>query len=195
MANESRSGPMAIASINAASSTSSNWLKEAQDSLAASSAPGGMLGALQDSRGNSASIKTFLAKSQNTLYNLSLIAQNSQVSSGALYAQMANVAAQKRNAEQIALLQKLNPVHSNFNPPAQLDPVIYFDDGSSINTSSNIWTKADGTQIDTTTGQHYVDPKSIVTMANGAYLDTKNNIMTMSDGTKLDTVTGLVVTA
>jgi hypothetical protein len=186
---------MAIASVNAASSTASNWLKEAQESLAASEAPGGMMGALQDARSNSASIKTFLAKSQNTLYNLSQIATNSQSAAGALYAQMAATAAQKRNDEQVALLQKLNPVHSNFNPPAELDPVIYFDDGSSINTGSNIWTKADGTQIDTTTGQLYMDPKTIVSMANGAYLDTKNNIMTMSDGTKVDTVTGLKITA
>jgi hypothetical protein len=136
-----------------------------------------------------------LAKSQNAMYNLAQIAQNSQTSAGALAAQMASTAAQKRNAEQVALLAKLNPVQSNFNPPAQLDSVIYFGDGSSIDTNANILTMSDGTQIDTTTGQQYIDPKSIISMANGAYLDTKNNIMTMSNGTKIDTVTGLIVTA
>jgi len=35
---------MALAAVSAASSTSSNWLKEAQESLAASEQPGGMLG-------------------------------------------------------------------------------------------------------------------------------------------------------
>jgi hypothetical protein len=186
---------MAIAPVNAASSTSSNWLKEAQDSLVASETPGGMMGALQDARYSAGSIKTFLAKSQNTMYSLSLIAQNSQASAGALYAQMANTAAQKLADERAALAAKLNPTQTNFNPPAQLDPVIYFDDGSNIDTSTNIWTKADGTQIDTTTGQLYIDPKTIVSMANGAYLDTKNNILTMADGTKVNTVTGLKITA
>jgi len=186
---------MAIAPVNAASSTSSNWLKEAQDSLAASETPGGMMGALQDARAsNPGSIKTFLAKSQNTMYSLAQIAQNSQTSAGALYAQMADAAAQKRADDQAALQAKLNPTQTNFNPPAQLDPVVYFDDGSNIDTSTNIWTKADGTQIDTTTGQLYIDPQSIVMMANGAYLDTKNNIMTLADGTKIDTVTGLKIT-
>ena len=161
---------MAIAAVNAASSTASNWLKEAQDSLAASEAPGGMMGALQDARGNLASIKTFLAKSQNNAFNLAQISQNSQISAGALAAQMASAAAKKRNDEQIALLQKLNPVHSNFNPPAELDPVIYFEDGGSLDTSTNIMTMSNGTQIDTTTGLQFIDPKSIISMANGAYL-------------------------
>ena len=185
---------MAIASVNAASSTSSNWLKEAQQSLAASETPGGMMGALADARSDPASLKTFLAKSQNAMYSLALIAQNNQTSAGALYAQMADTAAQKLADDRAAMAAKLNPTQTNYNPPAQLDPVIYFDDGSNIDTGTNIWTKADGTQIDTTTGQLYIDPKSIVSMANGAYLDTKNNILTMSDGTKIDTVTGLKIT-
>jgi hypothetical protein len=187
---------MAIAAVNAASSTSSNWLKEAQDALVAAETPGGMMGALQDARAsNPGSIKTFLAKSQNAQYSLALISQNSQTSAGALYAQMAVAAAQKRADDRAALQAKLNPAPTNYNPPAELDPVIYFDDGSNIDTSTNIWTKADGTQIDTTTGQLYIDPKTIVAMANGAYLDTKNNILTMADGTRIDTVTGLKITA
>jgi hypothetical protein len=185
---------MAIAAVNAASSTASNWLKEAQESLAASEVSGGMMGALQDARSGSYSIKAFLAKSQNNLYALAQIAQSSQLSAGQLTSQMAQAAAQKRYSEQVALAAKLNPVQSNFNPPRELDPVIYFNDGSSIDTTSNIMTMSNGTQIDTTTGQTYIDPTSIVSMANGAYLDTKNNILTMSDGTKIDTVTGLKIT-
>lgn len=185
---------MAITPVNIASSTAGNWLKEAQDSLAASENPGGLLGTLRDARSDPGSLKTFLARSQNQATNLALIAQNGQQSAGALAAQMASSAAQKRNAEQIAFLQKLNPVHSNFNPPTELDPVIYFQDGSFIDTTSNILTMSNGKQIDTTTGQEYHDPQSIISMANGAYLDTKNNILTMSDGTKIDTVTGLKIT-
>ena len=185
---------MAIAAINAKSSTSSNWLKEAQESIAASESAGGMMGALQDARSGSYSIKSFLAKSQNSLYALAQIAQGAQESSTQLVSQMAQAAAQKRYNEQVALAAKLNPVQSNFNPPTELDPVIYFNDGSNIDTTTNIMTMADGTQIDTTTGQTYIDPKSIVSMANGAYLDTKNNILTTADGTKIDTITGLKIT-
>jgi hypothetical protein len=184
---------MAIAAVNAASSTASNWLKEAQESLAAAEAPGGMMGALQDSRAGY-SIKTFLAKSQNNLYALAQIAQNAQTSSSALTVQMSQAAAKKRYDEQVALQVKLNPVHSNYTPPKGLDPVIYFEDGSSLDTTSNILTMSNGKQIDTTTGLEYHDPKDIVSMANGAYLDTKNNILTMSDGTKVDTITGLKIT-
>lgn len=186
---------MAIASINIASSTGSNWLKEAQTSLAASETPGGMMGALQDARSGSYSIKTFLAKSQNTLYALSQIAQNTQASTGALAAQMANSVAQKRQAELMARAAKLNPQPVNFTPPAGLDPIIYFGDGTTIDTNTNIMTLTSGKQIDTITGLEYHDPKSIISMANGAYLDTKNNILTMSDGTKVDSVTGLKITA
>jgi hypothetical protein len=184
---------MAIAAVNAASSTASNWLKEAQESLAAAEAPGGMMGALQDSRAGY-SIKTFLAKSQNNLYALAQIAQNAQTSSSALTVQMSQAAAKKRYDEQVALQVKLNPVHSNYTPPKGLDPVIYFEDGSSLDTTSNILTMSNGKQIDTTTGLEYHDPKDIVSMANGAYLDTKNNILHMSDGTQVDTITGLKIT-
>jgi hypothetical protein len=185
---------MAIAAINGASSTAPNWLKEAQESIAASAAPGGMMGALQDARSGSYSIKTFLAKSQNALYALATISQTGQTAAGALAAQMAGTAAQKRQTELMALAAKMNPQQTNFNPPAELDPVIYFEDGSSIDTSRNILTRADGKQFDTTTGLEYHDPGTIVQMANGAYLDTKNNILTMSDGTKIDSVTGLKIT-
>ena len=185
---------MAIASVSAASSTSSNWLKEAQDALVASESPGGMMGALQDSRAGY-SIKTFLAKSQNNLFALAQIAQNAQTSSSALTIQMSQAAAQKRYNEQVELQVKLNPVHTNYTPPKGLDPVIYFGDGSSIDTTSNIMTMSSGKQIDTITGLEYHDPNSIISMANGAYLDTKNNILTMSDGTKIDTVSGLKITA
>jgi hypothetical protein len=184
---------MAIANVSAASSTSPNWLKEAQESLAASEAPGGMMGALQDSRAGH-SIKTFLAKSQNNMYALAQIAQSAQTSSSALTVQMSQAAAKKRYDEQVALQVKLNPVHANFTPPQGLDAVIYFGDGSSIDTTNNILTMSNGKQIDTITGLEYHEPNSIISMANGAYLDTKNNILTMSDGTKVDTVTGLQIT-
>ncbi len=177
-----------------ASSTSSNWLKEAQDSIAASQSPGGLLGTLQDARYPS-SIKNFLTKSQNAATNLALINSSTTQSQNTLTVQMANAAAQKRADERAAMQQKMNPQQTNFNPPAELDPFIYFQDGTSIDTQNNILTMANGTQVDTTTGLQIVDPKSIISMANGAYLNTSTNVLTMADGTKIDTVTGLKITA
>jgi hypothetical protein len=184
---------MAIASVNAASATASNWLKEAQTSLAAAEAPGGMMGALQDARSGS-SIKAFLAKSQNNSYNLAQISQSSQTAAGALAAQMSAATNQKLRDERVALAQKMNPQQTNYNPPAELDPIIYFENGGSFDTARNILTMSDGKQFDTTTGLPYHDPNTIISMANGAYLDTKNNILTMSDGTQMDTITGLKIT-
>jgi len=186
---------MAISPINIASATGTNWLKEAQESLAASETPGGMLGMLQDARNSSGSIKSFLAKSQNAAANMALITQGSAQSLSTLTWQMADAAQARRMEEKIALAQKLNPVQTNYNPPKELDPFIYFEDGSNIDTQNNILTLANGTQIDTTTGLQVIDQKSIISMANGAYLDTKNNVLTMADGTRIDTVTGLVITA
>jgi hypothetical protein len=185
---------MAIASVNAASATAPNWLKEAQQSIADAAAPGGMMGALQDARSGSSSIKTFLAKSQNNSYNLAQISQNSQTAAGALAAQMSAAANQKLRDERVVLAQKINPQQTNYNPPVGLDRVIYFEGGGSLDTVSNILTMSDGKQIDTTTGLQYHDPNTIISMANGAYLDTKNNILTMSDGTQVDTITGLKIT-
>jgi hypothetical protein len=183
-----------MAVSNIASSTAPNWLKEAQESIAASENPGGLLGTLQDAR-YPASIKNFLTKSQTAASNLALINSSTAQAQNTLTMQMADTAAQKRMNEKLALAQKLNPQQTNFNPPKELDSFIYFEDGSSIDTVNNIMTMANGTQIDTTTGLQYIDPKSIISMANGAYLDTKNNIMTMADGTRIDTVTGLKITA
>ena len=76
-------------------------------------------------------------------------------------------------------------------PENKLDPFIYFDDGSSIDTNNNILTTKDGKQIDITTGLEVIDTSSIMQLANGAYLDTKNNILTLPDGTRIDIVTGL----
>jgi hypothetical protein len=188
---------MAITAINIASATAPNWLKEAQESLAAAENAGGLMGSLQAAAapgGGDGSIKTFLANSQNNANSFALISSSTAQASFNLISQMASTAAQKRSDEQIAMLQKLNPMPVNYNPPKTLDPVIYFDDGSSLDTDKNILTMSDGKQIDTTTGQAYIEPGSLIQMANGAYLDTKNNILTMSDGTKIDTVTGLVIT-
>jgi hypothetical protein len=78
-------------------------------------------------------------------------------------------------------------------PKNVLDPVIYFANGSTLDTENNILTMSNGDQIDAITGVKIIDPSTTIMMANGAYLDTKNNILTMSDGTQIDTVTGLKI--
>src|ERR1051325_10651214 len=135
---------MAIASVNAASSTSTNWLKEAQQSIADSESPGGMLGALQDARSGSASIKTFLAKSQNQAYALAQITASAQTSSNQLLVQMSQTAAKKRQDELAALAAKLNPVQTNFTPSQGLDAFIYFEDGSSLDPTHTLMNFAIG---------------------------------------------------
>jgi hypothetical protein len=187
----------AIPSISIASSTSPNWLAEAQTALQATD--GGMMGALQTastaSTGPAGSIKSFLATSQSNADAFASIAQSSVQAAGQFYAQLAATegqqAAQDRQAKEAALLDP--PAQTNFTPPRELDPVVYYDDGSSLNTTSNIMTLSNGSQIDITTGLPYVDPKSVITMANGAYLDITNNILHEADGTRIDATTGLTL--
>jgi hypothetical protein len=184
---------MAISPINIASATGVNWLKEAQEAAAAAENPGGMMGALQDSK-YPGSLENFLTKSQKTASNFALITQSTQQSAATLALQMADAAQAKRMQERLALQEKFNQQPTNYNPPTELDPIIYFEDGSNIDTTTNILTLLNGTQIDITTGQEVVDLGSIINLANGAYIDTKKNIMTLADGTKIDTVTGLQIT-
>jgi hypothetical protein len=191
----------AIPSVSGiASSTSSNWLSEAQSAIQASESSGGMMGALQTASGSknsSGSISSFLAESQANADALASIAQNSVQAAGQFYAQLAvtegQQAAQDRAAKEAALLNP--PQQTNFTPPLQLAPVLYNSDGSSLDTTSNIMTLSNGTQIDITTGLKYVDPGSIIQMANGAYLDTTSNILHESDGTQVDATTGIKITA
>lgn len=184
-----------------ASSTGSNWLDEANSALQSSGSDGGMMGALQTASANGSqnikpgSIASFLAESQSESNALASIVQNAQQSAGQFYSQMAQQNGQKaaaqRQAQEQALLNP--PQQQNFTPTMQLDPVVYYDDGSSLDTTNNILTESSGKQIDITTGLEYTDPTSIISMANGAYLNTKTNVLTESDGTQLDATTGLKI--
>jgi hypothetical protein len=184
----------AIGSLNISSSTATNWLKEAQEYLLAAENPGGMMGALQNSKYAPGSLKAFLVNGQKTVASLVLISQSSLDAARDLAFQMANEAIEKRVAERLNASLGQVKSQTNYNPPTTLDPVIYFADGASLDTDSNILTRSDGKQIDVTSGKEYIDEQSVIRMANGAYLDTKNNILTLANGTKIDTVTGLNIT-
>ena len=179
-------------SIAGSVSSSSNWLASTETAIQNSQNQGGLLGML--SAATDGSVSSFLSNSATSANAFATISQTSVSSASTFYAQIAaqNVKTQQQKKLQDAMdslqaQQKMVPVQST------LDPFIYFPDGSNIDTTNNILTMSDGTQYDTTTGAKYVDPSSIIQMANGAYLDTKNNIMTMPDGSQIDTVTGLTV--
>ena len=181
----------AYASLFSSGATSSNWLADAESAIQNQQNQGGLLGMLQNSGGDG-SVSSFLNASANIANNLATISQTSVTNAGSLYAQISAANAQQAQTEkqQQQLEQAAQP---NVQPKSMLPPIIYFPDGSTIDTVNNILTRSDGSQFDTVTGAPYIDPKSIVQMANGAYLNTKTNIMTMPDGTKIDTVTGLKV--
>jgi hypothetical protein len=184
----------AIPGLSIASSTSSNWLAEAQSAEQASD--GGIMGALQTastSGGADGSIKSFLATSQSNADAFASIAQSSAQAAGQFYAQIAAAQGQQAAADRQAQEQALTnpPAQTNFTPSQGLAPVIFYDDGSSLDTTSNIMTLSNGNQIDVTTGLPYTDPSTILQMANGAYLDTQNNILHEADGTQVDATTGI----
>ena len=174
-------------------SADTNWLADTFTNIQNEANQGGLLGMLANSGGDG-SISSFLGSSSSTANNFALISQNSVVNASSLVAQMA--AQNQQQAVQKTLqdvAKQLAATRQMVQPKNTLDPFIYFPDGTTIDTNSNIMTKPDGTQYDTISGAQYVDPASIIQIANGAYLDTKNNILTMADGTRIDTVTGLTI--
>jgi hypothetical protein len=172
---------------------SSNWLADAYTAIQNDNNAGGLLGMLRDARAGS-SVTSFLDKSSNTANAFALIAQNNVTGAGSLVAQIATQNKQQADAQKLQdALAALSETQAQVQRKNVLDPVIYFQDGSTIDTNSNILTMANGTQIDTTTGTKVIDSSSLIQMANGAYLDTKNNILTMPDGSQIDTVSGLKI--
>jgi hypothetical protein len=159
-----------------------------------SKSSGGLLGMLDNARHSNGSLRSSLYSSARVANSFALISQNTVSSAGSLYAQMASQRQKEADAKALQdALAALSASKQAVQPKNVLDPFIYFDDGSVIDTNNNILTRKDGTQIDITTGLKVIDTSSIMQLANGAYLDTKNNILTLPDGTQIDTVTGLKV--
>lgn len=169
---------------NSLAPQSTNWLADAFTAIKNQASQGGILGALQNG-GVSASAAA------NAFATITLGATSNKTQ---LVQQIAASNQQQQAADK--LQKALEDLNAAANPPApqnNLDPFIYFPNGSYVDTTNNILTMSDGTQIDITTGLKYVDPSSVIYLANGAYIDTKNNVMTMPDGTQIDTVTGLKI--
>ena len=170
----------------------SNWIGDTIAAIKSQATQGGILGALATS--HDGSVSSFLGQGATIANNFALISQGSVSNSSAFYAQLASQNQQQRAQEVLKkTLEALSQSRNQVQPENVLDPVIFFSDGTTIDTESNIMTKPDGTQYDTTTGALYVDPSAIIQLANGAYLNTQTNILTLADGTQIDTVTGLKV--
>ena len=185
--------PITQASIFINADSGANWLGGALNSIQNQNNAGGLLGMLQNSGGDG-SINSFLGSSTSTANAFALISQNNVSNTSNLVAQIATQNAQLAGQKQLQeAMDSLSASQQSVQPKNVLDPIMFFPDGSTLDTNSNVLTMSNGTQIDTTTGTKIVDTASIVQMANGAYLDTKNNILTMSDGTEIDTITGLKI--
>jgi hypothetical protein len=172
---------------------SANWIGDTITAIQNSATSGGILGALASS--GDGSISSFLGQSATNASNLALISQNNVTNASAFYAQIASQNQQQRSQEKLKQALAALTESQNQVKPTNVNPFVYLSDGSTIDTETNIMTRADGTQYDITTGAKYVDPADVIQMANGAYLNTKTNILTLGDGTQIDTVTGLKVTA
>jgi hypothetical protein len=174
-----------------AASATPNWLNDTMVAIQNSATTGGILGALGSA--SDGSVSSFLGQISTSANNFALISQNSVTNASAFYAQIASQNLQQR--QQDKLQQSLNDLNQSQNQvqAENINPFVFLPDGSTIDTETNIMTSSDGTQYDITTGAKYIDPSSVIQMANGAYLNTKTNILTLGDGTQIDTVTGLKV--
>ncbi|HZP75913.1 MAG TPA: hypothetical protein VFB45_07225 [Pseudolabrys sp.] len=176
-------------SSSAAAGTTASWMNSAETAIQASQDAGGLLGMLQ----NAADGTSVFAGAANTFAS---ITTNNTTAASQFYAQIAAQRIQKEQAQKIQQAQDdAAKQAAMIKPESMLEPIIYLDNGTSLDTTSNILTMSDGTQYDALTGAKYVDPTQLTEMPDGSTLDTKNNILTMTNGTQIDTVTGLTITS
>jgi hypothetical protein len=174
------------------SSSTANWMAGAAVAIQ-NQTDSGLIGSLSNaSKYKPGSIGAFLKASSGT--DLVAISQFAVTSATQLaIAQGDAVRRARADAASQKALDELAAAQNKVELKNVLDPIIYFEDGSTIDTNQNIYTRPDGTQFDAITGAPYVDPLSIVQLANGAYLNTNTNVMTLADGTQIDMFTGLNV--
>jgi hypothetical protein len=170
--------------------SSDSWISSAWN---VSSPGAGIMGALQSSSTNKyppGSLKAYINNNSVAANALATITSGGTTDLTTLAMQAGDLAYEKLQQERAKLFAKFVTPPP---PPVTLDPFIYFDDGSTLDTVNNVITMVSGKKINAVTGADWVDPASIVNLANGSYIDTANNIMYMPDGSKIDTVTGLVI--
>jgi len=171
-----------------------SWISTIWDAGANATESSGVMGALglaSSKKYPVGSIKAYIAGQQNNALVLSSIAQTGVINATELAIKAGDLAMQKRGQDRATEAAKHNVP---MIPAAPLgDSIMYFENGSVLDTANNILTLSNGKKIDAITGADWVDPKSIVQLGNGSYLDTANSILTLSNGTRINTITGLVV--
>lgn len=184
------SSASSVSSSLLSSAPKSDWISDTMTAIKNSQNQGGLIGMLDNA--SDGSVSSFISATTAFANNLATIAQSNVTNSSSFYAQLASQALQKRNDEQMQRVsEELQRQQNMVKPKNVLDTYIYFDNGSTLNTDTNVLTLMDGTQIDAVTGAKVIDPAFVIQMPNGGWLDTKNNILTSPDGTQYDTVTGL----
>ncbi|MBV9558526.1 MAG: hypothetical protein JO254_15780 [Pseudolabrys sp.] len=176
------------------SSNTANWLAGAIVAIQ-NQTDGGLIASLSAAAKNQpGSIAAFLNSTSANANSLLSATTSATVNATQLAIAQGDAVTKARQQDALdKALKDLQATQNNVVPTNTLDPVIYFDDGSTIDTNANIYTRPDGSQFDTITGAPYVDPASLVQLANGAYLNTQTNIMTLPDGSAIDMITGLNV--
>lgn len=172
---------------------SSGWLSDAFNSIDSSMSSDGIMGALQNSSNSTGSVRSAIQNNAIGANALMTISSSTTQAMFDLTFKQAQAALDKRAQLQLGRALALQQTQPKVE--AKLDPMIFFENGSTLDTVNNILTLNDGSQLDATTGLEYVAPESLVQFGNGSYLNTKTNVMTMSDGTRIDTVTGLKIEA
>src|SRR6185295_8672175 len=102
---------------------------------------------------NDGSLSSFLSSSASTANNFALISQNTVTNASSLVAQIASQNQKTADTKKLQdALASLSASQQAVAPKTALDPVIFFDAGSTFYTNTNILARADGTQTDTTAG-------------------------------------------
>ena len=176
------------------SGTSANWLGSALVAIQ-NQRDGGLIGSLAHaSKYKPGSIGGFVNGTRSSALDMVTISQTAVTSASQLAMARGDAVAKARaDAAMQKALDELSATTKAVQPKNVLDPIIYFEDGSTLDTNQNIYTRPDGAQYDAVTGAPYIDPVNIVQLANGAYLNTLTNVMTLADGTQIDMITGLNV--
>lgn len=123
---------------------SSDWLKDTYTAIQNDNNAGGLLGMLRSAGSNDGSLSSFLSSSASTANNFALISQNTVTNASSLVAQIASQNQKTADTKKLQdALASLSASQQAVAPKNVLDPIIFFDDGSTIDTNSNILTMAD----------------------------------------------------
>lgn len=184
--------PLASSTFEMTANANPSWVADAWTSMQQEMSSGGILGALQNSKNNNGSTSSFLSMTSSLANSMALIQQNSFSNAATNTAQIASARMQQdqANAVQKALSGLSKPAT---NPGPQLDPIIFFGNGSTLDTKNNILTLSDGTQLDSTTGIKIPKPTDIMQLGNGSWIDFANHVMTLTNGTQIDSITGQLI--